>query len=433
MTPVKAVSESGKTQKDATRAVIASGLGNVMEWYDFGIYGYFAPVLSSLFFPSKNPLTSLLITFAVFGVGFVVRPLGGYLCGHYGDKFGRRNVLCFTMVMMGISTFSIGLLPTYARIGLWAPIALTFFRLIQGFSAGGEWIGSTSFIVEYAKETNRGFIGSFQMFSVGLGLLAGSAMGAFISGSLSEQAFSSWGWRLPFFLGITIAAVGYYLRVKLEETPRFKEVEEAQDKSRSPLVDTLKQYPKEILLSIGFTINWTVSYYVAMNYLPTYVSKIVKFPLSLTMTSNTIGLVFFLILTPLMGALSDRIGRKPVLLASCAGFALFSYPLFLLLNKATFISILTAQLIFALLEAMFSGPGAAALAEIFPTKIRLSALSLGYNTGVVLFGGMAPFICTYLIMATKSTMAPSFYVIAAGIVSFICIYSLKETFNQKLR
>lgn len=217
-TPVERV-QAMHPRQGATRAVIASGLGNVMEWYDFGIYGYFAPVLSSLFFPAKSALTSLLVTFAVFGVGFVMRPLGGFIFGHYGDKFGRRNVLAFTMVMMGMATFSIGLLPTHAQLGVWAPILLTFLRLIQGFSAGGEWIGSTSFIVEYANENNRGFIGSFQMFSVGLGLLGGSAMAAFVSGALSVQAFSAWGWRLPFLLGITIAIVGLYLRLRLEETP----------------------------------------------------------------------------------------------------------------------------------------------------------------------------------------------------------------------
>lgn len=428
--------ETASTRTEAqhkTKAVLASAIGNLMEWYDFGIYGYFAPILSTLFFPAKDQLTSLLITFAVFGVGFVIRPLGGFLFGHYGDKLGRKNALSITMIMMGIATFLVGLLPTYAQIGIWAPIVLTLCRLVQGFSAGGEWIGGTSFIVEYATDKNRGFIGSWQMFSVGFGLLVGSSMGAFVSGELSHEALYTWGWRLPFILGIVIALVGFYLRLKIEETPRFKEVETSEGTSQSPLIETLKQYPRETILCLGFSINWTVSYYVALNYLPTYVSKIVNFPLAQTMLSNTIGLVVFLVLTPIMGALSDRVGRKPLLLASCAGFTLLSYPMFILLNKATFTSILTAQIVFAVLEALFSGPGAAALAEIFPTKIRYSALSIGYNLSVVVFGGMAPFICTYLIMATKHTMAPSFYVIAGGVVSFICICLLKETYNQKLR
>lgn len=419
--------------KHKRKAVLAAAIGNVMEWYDFGVYGYFAPILSALFFPAEDQLTSLLITFAVFGVGFVIRPLGGFIFGHYGDKLGRKNVLSITMIMMGIATCAIGFLPTYAQIGVAAPLILTFCRLVQGFSAGGEWIGSTSFIVEYATEKNRGFIGSWQMFSVGIGLLLGSSMGAFISRELSQEALQSWGWRIPFLLGIAIALLGFYMRTKIEETPRFKEMKTSEDTSGSPLIETLTKYPRETVLCLGFTINWTVSYYVALNYLPTYVAKIVNFPLAETMLSNTIGLVVFLALTPIMGWLSDRVGRKPLLLASCAGFALFTYPLFMLLNKATFTAILTAQIIFAVLQALFSGPGAAALAEIFPTKIRYSALSIGYNTSVVVFGGMAPFLCTYLIMTTKNTMAPSFYVIAGAVISFICICFLKETYNEKLK
>jgi MHS family proline/betaine transporter-like MFS transporter len=421
------------TEKHMSRAVVTGAIGNVMEWYDFGIYGYFAPVISTLFFPSVDPMISLLATFAVFGCGFIIRPVGGFIFGHYGDKLGRKHVLSLTMIMMGFSTFLIGVLPTYASIGVASTAILTICRLLQGFSAGGEWIGSTSFIVEYAKKNNRGFIGSWQMFSVGIGLLCGSGMGALVSNLLSPEAVHSWGWRLPFLFGIIIAIVGYYMRTQIEETPRFKEVKTTNTTSKSPIIETLKKYPKATLICLGFTINWTVSYYVAFNYLPTYVAKMVKFPLADTMLSNTIGLVLFLILVPLCGALSDRIGRKPILLASCAGFALFTYPLFILLNQATFTSILIAQLIFAVLEALFSGPGAAALAELFPTKIRYSALSVGYNMGVVIFGGMAPFICTFLIMETKNLMSPSYYVILGAVISLICISFMRETFKEDLQ
>jgi len=414
------------------KAVIAGAIGNVMEWYDFGLYGYFASIISVLFFPSKNPLTSLLVTFAVFGIGFVARPLGGFIFGHYGDKVGRKNALAVTMIMMGFATFLVGVLPTYQKMGALAPVLLTFIRLVQGFSAGGEWIGSTSFVVEYAPRTRRGFVGSWQMFGVGVGLLLGSGMGVLFSSSLGKAALYAWGWRIPFILGLVIALVGFYLRSRIEETPRFKEVASAHEVAKSPLIETLRKYPKQTLLTLGFTINWTVSYYVFLNYMPTYITKILHLPLSLTMISNTIGLIFFLILVPFTGALSDRIGRRPLLLASCVGFAVFTYPLFLLMNNGSFAVIVLVQMAFAFLEALFSGPGSAALAEMFPTRIRYSALSIGYNLAVVIFGGMAPFVSTYLIMATGSNMSPTYYVIGGAVVSLIAIVLIKDTYRESL-
>ena len=414
------------------KAVIAGAIGNVMEWYDFGLYGYFASIISVLFFPSKNPLTSLLVTFAVFGIGFVARPLGGFIFGHYGDKVGRKNALAVTMIMMGFATFLVGVLPTYQKMGALAPVLLTFIRLVQGFSAGGEWIGSTSFVVEYAPRTRRGFVGSWQMFGVGVGLLLGSGMGVLFSSSLGKAALYAWGWRIPFILGLVIALVGFYLRSRIEETPRFKEVASAHEVAKSPLIETLRKYPKQTLLTLGFTINWTVSYYVFLNYMPTYITKILHLPLSLTMISNTIGLIFFLVLVPFTGALSDRIGRRPLLLASCVGFAVFTYPLFLLMNNGSFAVIVLVQMAFAFLEALFSGPGSAALAEMFPTRIRYSALSIGYNLAVVIFGGMAPFVSTYLIMATGSNMSPTYYVIGGAVVSLIAIVLIKDTYRESL-
>lgn len=420
-------------QQTVRKAVVAGTVGNIMEWYDFGVYGYFAPVISTLFFPTKDALTSLLLTFVVFGVGFIMRPVGALIFGHYGDRAGRRNALAFTVILMGIATFLIGVMPSYEKIGVLAPILLTLARLAQGLSAGGEWGGSTSFIVEYANESKRGYIGSWQQFSVGAGLLLGSAMGALLTNTMSKEALYAWGWRVPFLVGLLIAFIGLYLRYGIEETPKFKEVENANAKAKAPLIETLRTYPKEILIALGFTVCWTVSYYVFLTFMPTYVSKILKVPLSLSLISNTVGLLLFIALVPLMGALSDRIGRKPLLLASCLGFVVLTYPLFIVLGKSVFALILLVQLIFAILLAMFSGPGPAAIAEIFPTKVRYSALSIGYNISVAGFGGTAPFISTYLISATGNNLAPTYYVIAGALVSLLVIFAIRETYKEPLK
>lgn len=419
-------------KKKVRKAIIAGSIGNVMEWYDWSIYGFFASTISKQFFPSKDPYASLLATFAVFAVGFVMRPLGSLVFGPYGDRVGRRKALALSVILMAIGTFLIGVLPTHAQVGILAPILLVVVRLIQGFSAGAEWGGSTSFLVEYAPKSRRGLYGSWQQFSTGAGLLVGSVVATIIISSMSTPALEAWGWRIPFIIGIMLGIVGLYLRMKIEDTPKFKEAEASHNISKQPLREMFRKHPVKILKAIGFTMSWTVSYYIFLTYLPTYIKTVVHMSFAAAMASNVIVLIFFLILVPLMGMWSDKIGRKPLLILSCLGFAILSYPVFLLLNHGGFLFILLPQFIFAIFEAMFSGPGPAAIAEMFPTRVRNSSLSVGYNIGVALFGGTAPFIATYLIHSTGNKLSPTFYVIACAIVTLLVLLGMKDRYKEEL-
>src|SRR5215469_15649606 len=260
------------------RAITAGVIGKVLEWYDFGVYGYLVPTISQLFFPSGDPTVSLLSTFAVFGVGFVMRPVGSVLFGIYGDRRGRRKALSAVIFVMALATFVVGLLPTYAQVGVLAPALLVVVRLFQGLSAGGEWGGSTSYIVEFAPASRRGFFGSWQLVGVGGGFLLGSLTAALLNSSLSQADRLAWGWRLPFLFGIAVGAVGFYLRWRLDDTPKFTEIEEQGRVAAAPLAEAVKRYPRETLLGFGVTLHNTVAYYIALVYLTSYMSSVGKLP-----------------------------------------------------------------------------------------------------------------------------------------------------------
>jgi MHS family proline/betaine transporter-like MFS transporter len=414
--------------------IVAGTIGNVVEWYDFAVYAYFASTIGGLFFPSGVPGRSLLLSFAVFGVGFFMRPLGGIFFGHYGDTRGRRNALAATIVLMGVSTFLIGILPTYEEIGLLAPVALVVFRLLQGFSAGGEWAGVAAFLVEHAPPGRRGLTGSWQQVSVGAGFLAGSAAATLMTSALTPEQLTGWGWRLPFLLGLGVAGVGLYLRLGIADTPRFVALEEAGQVARAPVAEAFVRHRRGLLTVVGFTLSGTVAYYVFLVYFPTYASTVLGLPLGTASMINTIGLGLFLVLIPLVGGLSDRIGRRPLLLAHGAGCAVLAYPLFLAMDSArTFAVVLTAQCVGIGLQALFSGPAPAAYAEMFPTRVRYTAISIPYNLAVAAFGGSAPFIATYLVARTGHPLSFTFYLIAAGAVSFLVYLSLEETHRAELR
>lgn len=417
----------------ARKAVIAGTIGNFIEWYDFSVYGFFAAIIGSQFFPSDDPVASLLASFAVFAVSFFMRPVGAFVFGHYGDRIGRRSTLAVAVILMGVATCMIGLLPTYAQIGVAAPILLVVARLLQGLSAGGEWSGSAAFMVEYAPEERRGLYGSWQQFSVVAGLLVGSAVGGLLGLILSEDALNSYGWRIPFILGVVVGLVGLYLRLRLEDTPAFRTIEEKAEVESSPIKESFTTHGKESLTAIGFTVAWTVSYYVLLTYMPTYVSSTLGFPLSQALLSNAIGLGVLMALIPLTGALSDRVGRKPLVIAFSALIAVLTYPLFLLISGGSLMAVVVGQVLFGVIISLFSGPGPAALVEMFPTNVRYSALGISYNIAVAVFGGTAPFIVTFLISRTGNNLSPGFYLIAAAVITLVVVARMKETYGDPLR
>src|SRR5699024_9543569 len=386
--------------KKRVKAVTAAAIGNIVEWYDFSVYTYLAAMISYNFFVSDDQLTSLLATFAAFAVGFLMRPIGGFLIGVYGDKVGRKKALSLVIIMMAIGTFMIGILPTYETIGVWAPILLVFGRLIQGFSTGGEWTGGATFIVEHAPNERKGFWGSFHMVSVNIGMLLGSITGVLLTTFMAEEILYSWGWRIPFIIGGILGLVGLYMRFNIEETPEFEAMKEEQEKLlenkevntneevKEPNIWKVLMYTyKEALACMGISVFWTVAVYGLLTYMPVYLSDILGLSEQLGFVANTLALILLIILTPFAGHLSDKYGRKPLLLFATVGTLILVYPLFLLMNTVSFPLIVVAVLIFAVLIASFNGPAVVTLVELFPADVRYSSFSIGYNLTISLFGG----------------------------------------------
>lgn len=429
---VTALSASQATSR-RRNAILAGVVGNVLEWYDFAVYGYFVPVISKLFFPNQTPLVSLLLTFSVFGVGFVMRPVGSIVFGQYGDRYGRKRALSAVIFLMAISTFAVGLLPTYASIGVFAPLLLVICRLGQGLSGGGEWGGAAAYLVEYAAPGRRGLTGSLQQVSVGGGFLLGSLTAATLTTWIEPDDILVWGWRIPFLLGVLVGIVGAIMRWRLDDTPKFEELASRGQVAASPLVEAFTTFRKPTLIAFGITLHNTVGYYAVLIYLTTWLTNIVKMPRSTALWIGTTCLVAFVIVVPLMGALSDRIGRRPLFIASCIGYIVLAYPMFLLASTGVPAYALIAQLVLVLLLALYAGPGPAVYCELFPTRVRYTALSVGYNIPVAIFGGFAPFIATWLIQATGNPLSPAYYVMAASLVTLVTMIWVKETAFEPLQ
>ncbi len=423
------------SNSESRKAVAAAVIGNILEWYDFAVYAFVAAIIAKKFFPAQDEVSALLATFMAYGLGFVARPLGGIVIGRLGDTHGRKFALLVTIFMMAAGTVLIGLLPTYQAIGVLAPGLLVVARLMQGFSAGGEWGGSTAYIVEWAPKGGRGWYGSFQQMSVVAGLLLGSGVAALMNTLITPADMEAWGWRIPFLIGGILGPIGMYMRRTIEETPKYREVT-GEVPSSVPEEEIDRTSPWILAMrAIGFTVVWTVCFYVLLNYMPTWTQKYMKLTPQAALWSNTVGLLVLMIAIPFMGHLSDKLGRKPLLLACCAAFVIVPYPAlsYLASGQADYTTLLMVQVFFALLISMFSGAGPAAIAEIFPTKSRSTWMTSGYAVAVAIFGGFAPFISVWLIEKYQSPVAHSFYLIAAAVISMLTILRLRETAFEDLK
>ncbi|CAM3137947.1 proline/glycine betaine transporter, Major facilitator superfamily [Cupriavidus taiwanensis LMG 19424] len=424
------------TNATRRKAIIAATIGNGLEWFDFTVYSFFAVIIAKLFFPTGNDLTSFLLTVATFGVGFFMRPVGAIVLGVYADRVGRKAALTLTILLMALGTAIIGLAPTYDQIGLWAPALIVVARLIQGFSAGGEVGGATAFLIEHAPDAERGAYASWQQASQGISFMLGAAMGALVTNGLSPEQIDAWGWRIPFLFGLLIGPVGMYIRSHLHEPPEFEARQAARQAAKvkfSPLSQVLRDHPREVLAGLGVTILWTVCTYVLVFYMPSYAKQQLGLPLGATFQSTALCGAIILVLCPLMGMLSDRVGRKRMLGVVALLIGVLAYPLFHWLNVTpTTQTLLQVQIVLGILLAAFTGPAPAVLAEQFPTEVRSTGLSLAYNFAVTIFGGFAPLIVTWLIESTHNKLAPAYYVIAAAAVSFVALVFMHDRTGRKL-
>ncbi|WP_411129854.1 glycine betaine/L-proline transporter ProP [Streptomyces sp. x-19] len=423
------------------RAVSAAALGNAMEWFDFGVYSYIAVTLGHVFFPSGNPTAQLLSTFGTFAAAFLVRPLGGMFFGPLGDRIGRQKVLAITMIMMAAGTFAIGLIPSYAMIGVGAPILLLLARLVQGFSTGGEYGGASTFIAEYAPDKKRGFLGSWLEFGTLAGYVGGAGLVTLMTALLSTEDLHSWGWRIPFLIAGPMGIIGLYLRMRLEETPAFARLEKeahAKEKARREvekrigLREMIFGQWRAMLLCVGLVLVFNVTDYMLLSYLPSYLTSELKYDETHGLMVILVVMVAMMCVQPFVGKLSDRFGRRPIIAAGCVGFLVLSVPALLLIRQGSLAAIAVGTGILGLLLVCFTAAMPSALPALFPTQVRYGSLSIGFNISVSLFGGTTPLVVTALIGATGNKMVPAYYMMAAAVIGGIAVLLMSETAGKPL-
>ncbi|MGW3357533.1 MFS transporter [Streptomyces bungoensis] len=422
------------------RIVAASLIGTTIEWYDFFLYGSAAAlVFNTQFFPTADPLVGTLIAFITYAIGFVARPLGGVVFGHFGDKIGRKRLLVLSLLMMGGATFAMGLLPTYGSIGVGAPILLTVLRLVQGFALGGEWGGAVLIVSEHGGAEHRGFWASWPQAGAPGGNLLATGVLALLAAVQSDAAFLSWGWRVPFLLSGVLVMIGLWIRISVTESPVFlaaqakAEAEAAKGaKETAPVVQVFRRSWREVLSAIGTRFGENISYYILTSFILVYVTVHLELPKSTALNAVLIGSAVHFVTIPLWGALSDRIGRRPVTLIGSAGMALWAFAFFGIVDSRSSAEITLAVIAGLLLHGAMYGPQAAFISEMFDTRVRYSGASMGAQLASIVAGALAPIIAVDLLKNYGSATPISVYLCAAALVTTLTVAVTRETRGRDL-
>ncbi|MFI1869751.1 MFS transporter [Streptomyces jumonjinensis] len=441
MTDAKTAAPDGPARSGGiARIVGASLIGTTVEWYDFFLYGSAAAlVFNTLFFPTSDPLVGTLIAFVTYAIGFAARPLGGVVFGHFGDKIGRKKLLVVSLLMMGGATFAMGLLPTYDSIGIAAPILLTVLRLIQGFALGGEWGGAVLIVSEHGGDKHRGFWASWPQAGAPGGNLLATGVLALLAAVQSEAAFQSWGWRIPFLLSGVLVVIGLWIRVSVSESPVFlaaqakAEADAARGvKAQPPVVEVFRRSWREVLAAIGTRFGENVSYYILTSFLLVYVTTHLELPKSTALNAVLIGSAVHFVTIPLWGALSDRLGRRPVTLIGSVGMAVWAFAFFTLVDTESFTVITLSVTVGLLLHGAMYGPQAAFISEMFDTKVRYSGASMGSQLASIVAGALAPIIAIELLKDYGSSTPVAVYLCAAAVITTVTVAVVKETRGRDL-
>lgn len=412
---------------DKRKAFWATTIGVSVEWFDYAIYGVMAPAIAANFFPKGNPTAALLATYGVFALSFLIRPLGSMYFGSRGDRVGRRGTLLAVIVLMSVATAAIGVLPTYASIGLAAPVLLLLLRLLQGFSAGGEF-GSAALLFEYVGARRRGAIFGLFNLSSYVSSLAALALAGLMTKLIGEAGVNEWGWRVLFLIALPLGLTGLYLRLRIQETPAFTQLVEQERTAARPVRHTLTTQRRPLVSYFGLIMLNSVAFYVLNTYLPTYLSQNAGVPRTTALLASALISLTMIVIQPFYGLLSDRIGRKPLLLFAAIGLFVLSLPAFFIAGLGTFAFVYLGELLFVLAAAPTSALSAVVGAELFPVNVRFSAPTIGYNFAYAIFGGTAPFVAAGLLDLTGNRLSPPFYVMAIAIVAFVVIArTLPET------
>jgi MFS transporter, MHS family, proline/betaine transporter len=429
--------------KTMRRAVAAAAIGNVTEWFDFGVYAYMVPVITKVFFAGMPSAIATIVAFAVFAVSFLVRPLGGFIFGPLGDRIGRTKVLSITVIMMAAGTTILGLLPSYAAIGAAAPILVILVRVVQGLSTGGEYGGAMTFIAEYSADRRRGFFGSWLEFGTLTGYALGATLSTVLTATLSADQLVSWGWRLPFLLALPLGIAGLYLRTRLEETPAFeKMLESSEEKEGAGAKEAFRtifvEHWRTMLLAGGIVIAWNVTNYLLTSYVPTYLTSTIKEHghAGISQTASDLSqiavLLILMVVITFIGRLSDRIGRRPILLVGSIGLVVLGLPSVLLLRAGNLGATFLGLLVMGVLLVCFSAVSPSTLPAMFPTRIRYGGLSITFNIFVSAFGGTTATVVSTLVATTGDLNWPGYYLIGAGVIGAVATLLIKDPVGQPL-